>query len=118
MMSAPVMSASTMIPTMAIVMIVARVPMPIPAVAIIAMAVVAGTEAEVNRRRFDDHSRLVITIIDRRGIIDRRSRRTIGCRPADNYARQGWQRQPQSKVESHPGLRSRNGSEENGREQN
>jgi len=98
--------------------------MPIPAVAIIAMAVVAGTEAEVNRRRFDDYSRL--GIIDRgRCIIglgcvitDRRSWRTIGCRPADNYARQGWQRQPQSKVESHPGLRSRNGSEENGREQN
>ena len=104
-MSATIMSTATMIPTMSIV---ARIPMPI-----IAMAVVAGTEAEINRR-FDDHSRLVITIIDRRGIIDRRSRRTIGCRPADNYARQGWQRQPQSKVESHPGLRSRNGSEENG----
>jgi len=105
------MSTTTMIPTT--MSIVVRVPMPI-----IAAAVVAGTEAEVNRRGFDDHSRLVITIIDRRGIIDRRSRRTIGCRPADNYARQGWQRQPQSKVESHPGLRSRNGSEENGREQN
>src|SRR5438067_2455447 len=86
-MSAAVMSPPTMIPTMAIIVIVARVPMPIPAVAIIAMAVVAGTEAEVNRRRFDDYGRLVITIIDRRGIIDRRSWRTIGCWPADNYAR-------------------------------
>jgi hypothetical protein len=104
-MSTAIMSTTTMIPTT--MSIVVRVP-----VSIIAAAVVAGTEAEVNRRRFDDDSRLVITIIDRR------SRRTIGCRPADNYARQGWQRQPQSKVESHPGLRSRNGSEENGREQN
>src|SRR6266516_2738410 len=81
--SGRVMSTSTMIPPAAIVVIVARVPMPIPAVAIIAMAVVAGTEAEVNRRRFDDYSRL--GIIDRgRCIIglgcvitDRRSWRTI-----------------------------------------
>jgi hypothetical protein len=108
-MPAAIMSTSTMIPTMAVVV---RIPMPI-----IAVAVVAGTEAEVNRRRFDHHNRLVI--IDRwRGIIDRRSWRTIGCWPANNYARQGWQRQPQSEVESHSGLRSRNGSEENGREQN
>jgi len=82
---------------MAIVAIVARVPMPIPAVAIIAMAVVAGTEAEVTRRRFDDHSRLVITIIDWGGITG--SRRIYRRWPADNYARQGWQRerQPQSR---------------------
>jgi len=44
-MSAPIMSTSAIIPTMSIVV---RVPMPIPAVTIIAMAVVAGTEAEVN----------------------------------------------------------------------
>jgi len=115
-----------MIPPAAIVVIVARVPMPIPAAAIIAMAIVAGTEAEVNRRRFDDYSRL--GIIDRgRCIIglgcvitDRRSWRTIGCWPANDYPRQGRQRErePNSDVESHSGLRSRNGSEENGREQN
>jgi len=102
-------------PTMAILMIVARVPMPIPAVAIIAMAVVAGTEAEINRR-FDYHSRLVITIIDRRGITGRGdlgiNRRWL----ADNDPRQGRQRerQPNADVESHSGLRSRNGSEEKG----
>ena len=84
-MSAAIMSTSTMIPTMSIV---ARIPMPIIAMPIIAMAVVAGTEAEVNRWRFDDHSRLVI--IDRwRSIIDRRSWRTIRCWPANNYGRQG-----------------------------
>src|SRR6266404_6558441 len=61
-MSAAIMSTATMIETMSIV---ARIPMPI-----IAMAVVAGTEAEI-KRRFDYHSRLVITIIDRRGITGR-----------------------------------------------
>jgi len=86
MVSAPVMSASTMIPTMAIVMIVARVPITVPAVAIIAMAVVAGTEAEINRR-FDHHGRLVITIIDWGGIT--RSRHIHRCWPADDHPRQG-----------------------------
>jgi len=112
-MSAAIMSTATMIPTT--MSIVVRVPMPI-----IAAAVVAGTEAEVNRRGFDDHSRLVITIIDRRGIIDwggiTGSRRIHRCWPADDYPRQGRQRErePNSDVESHSGLRSRNGSEENG----
>jgi len=106
-MSAAIMSTATMIPTMSIV---ARIPMPI-----IAMAVVAGTEAEINRR-FDYHSRLVITIIDRRGITGRGdlgiNRRWL----ADDYPRQGRQRErePNADVESHSGLRSRNGSEEKG----
>ena len=107
MVSAPVMSPSAMIPTMSIV---ARIPMPI-----IAMAVVAGTEAEINRR-FDDHSRLVITIIDRRGITGRGDLGINRRWPADDYPRQGRQRErePNSDVESHSGLRSRNGSEEKG----
>jgi len=104
-MSAAIMSTATMIPTMSIV---ARIPMPI-----IAMAVVAGTEAEINRR-FDYHSRLVITIIDRGGITGRLgiNRRWL----ADDYPRQGRQRErePNADVESPSGLRSRNGSEEKG----
>jgi len=92
--------------------IIVMVPMPIPAVAV---AVIAGTEAETNRRRLDDYSRR--GIIDRAGgITDRRSRRINRRWPADDYARQGRQgrqRQAHSNVKAHSGLRSRNGSEEN-----
>jgi len=106
--STSIVSTSTMIPTMPIIVMV---PVPISTVAV---AVIAGTEAEINRRRFDDYSRRGI-IGRARGITDRRSRRIIRRWPANNDTWEGWQRQrkPQSDIKAHSGLRSRNGSEEN-----
>ena len=107
-MPAMAMSATMISSTMSIVMI----PMPIAMPVITVPVPVITTVSEINRR-CDDHGRGAITIIGRRGIIG--SRRTNWCWLTYDYPRQGRQRerQPNSDVESHSGLRSRNGSEEN-----